>query len=43
MAIHILHEITKEIYKGQCSSTEKEDGLWSWVDLIARPCLLQGA
>lgn len=41
MAIHILHEIAKEIQEGQFSSMEEENGLWSQADLTTNPSLEQ--
>lgn len=37
MAIHILHEVAKEIWKGRFSFMEEQNGLWSQADLAANP------
>lgn len=37
MVIHILHEIAKEIWKGQFSFMGEENGLWNQMDMAANP------
>lgn len=37
MAIHILHEMAKEVWEGQFSSMGEENELWSQANLTANP------
>lgn len=37
MAIHMSLGTTREAWKGQCSSTGEENGLWSQAGLAAKP------